>query len=89
MDTYVSPDGTYMVNMYLCNGGATVDFAVRGELVEGEKEKNIYWEYHKYNAKVEWKDEYTVCINGRILDVRYDTYDWRKDPDFTRPGPGG
>ena len=29
---YDSPDQKYTINIYLCNGGATVDFAIRGEL---------------------------------------------------------
>ena len=75
-----SPDGTYRVNAYLCNGGATVDFAVRGEvenLSTGEK-RNIYWCYHKYDAELEWIDDKNVVINGVKLDVTKDSYDWRK-----------
>ena len=75
-----SPDGTYRVNAYLCNGGATVDYSVRGELettATGEK-RNIYWCYHKHDAEIEWVDNQTVIINGIELDVTKDHYDWRE-----------
>ena len=76
-----SPDGTYRVSAYLCDGGATVDYAVRGEvttLSTGEH-RNIYWEYHCEDAKIEWLDDNTVKINGRQLDVRKDIYDYRQE----------
>lgn len=75
-----SPDGTYRVSAYLCNGGATVDFAVRGEvttLSTGDS-RNIYWEYHCEDAEIEWTDDNTVQINGKKLDVRTDSYDFRE-----------
>jgi hypothetical protein len=40
-----SPDGTYTLKVYVSSGGATTDFAVRGELnfnKENKKPKNIY-----------------------------------------------
>ena len=77
----VSPDGTYEIKIYLCNGGATVDYAIRGELVYENGAKNIYWAYHEQDAKVSWLDNYTVKINDIILDVRYDKYDYRKYPN--------
>ncbi|MHA6259251.1 DUF5412 family protein [Sporosarcina sp. CAU 1771] len=77
----VSPSGDYTVKAYLANGGATVAFAVRGEVIyhqKKEKKKNIYWAYRKEDAEITWIDEHTVSINGRKLDVRKDVYDWRK-----------
>ena len=79
----VSPDETYEVKIYLCNGGATVDYAIRGELVYKNKAKNIYWAYHEQSAEVEWLDNYTVMINDIILDVRYEEYDYRKHSNGT------
>ena len=78
--TYDSPSAKYAVNIYLCGGGATVDFSIRGELVEGEGRKNIYWNYHEQEAVVEWLDEETVSINGRVLNVLEDVYDYRAHP---------
>ena len=77
--TSESPSGEYIVNMYLTNGGATTDYAVRGELVEGSKKKNIYWQYHEDSADVSWIGEHEVNINGVVLDVRHDVYDYRKN----------
>ena len=77
--TSESPSGEYIVNIYLTNGGATTDYAVRGELVEGSKKKNIYWQYHEDSADVSWIGEYEVNINGVVLDVRHDVYDYRKN----------
>lgn len=76
----VSPDGTYTVRIYVTNGGATVAYAVRGELIfndEDGKEKNIYWNYREDSATIEWVDNDTVEINGRTLNVPQETYDFR------------
>lgn len=78
-----SPNGTYTLNAYITNGGATTSFAVRGELIFNKrkifKTKNIYWNYKESQANIEWKDEDTVIINGRTLQVPNETYDFRKD----------
>ena len=73
-----SPDGTYRVSGYLCDGGVTVDHAVRAEVMtlSTGKHRNIYWEYHCDNLK-KWLDVNTVQINGRQLDVRTESYDYR------------
>jgi hypothetical protein len=77
-----SPNGTYTLKAYVTNGGATVSYAVRGELVfngKGDKTKNIYWKYREETADITWKDDDTVVINGRTLDVPGDSYDFRHD----------
>lgn len=67
------------VNIYRCNGGATVDYSIRGEVIyKNDKTKNIYWAYHEQDADVKWIDDQTVCINGRTLNIYNDIYDWRK-----------
>ena len=77
-----SPDEHYTVNIYLVNGGATVDFAIRGELVDNVtgKIKNIYWNYHESDATISWQDNDTVVINGHVLNIPYDRYDFRNQP---------
>lgn len=78
---YDSPSSNYTINIYLCNGGATTDFAIRGELIDNlnEKKKNIYWGYHEDEADVNWLDEENVVINGRTLNVLHDVYDFRNE----------
>lgn len=79
LNSFDSPNGTYTVNIYLCNGGATVDYAVRGELknnIDGSQH-NIYWNYHEDHAEVEWIDDETVIINGIQLNVLTEIYDFR------------
>ncbi|HDX9530019.1 TPA: DUF5412 domain-containing protein [Bacillus thuringiensis] len=77
-----SPDGTYTFKAYVTNGGAT-SFAVRGELVFNHREyfktKNVYWNYREDTAKIVWKDNDTVIINGHTLNVPEDTYDFRNE----------
>lgn len=78
----LSPDGTYTLKAYLVNGGATVSFAVRGELVfnQGSKQsKNVYWNYREEEANIQWIDNDTVVINGHELDVGQDRYDFRRE----------
>ena len=55
-----SPNGTYTIKTYLCNGGATVAYAVRGELITNTKnfkKKNVtmlefldFYESYKQNV---------------------------------------
>ncbi|MBE5090960.1 DUF5412 domain-containing protein [Bacillus thuringiensis] len=78
-----SPDGTYTFKAYVTNGGATTSFAVRGELVFNHREyfktKNVYWNYREDTAKIVWKDNDTIIINGHMLHVPEDTYDFRNE----------
>ena len=78
--SYPSPTSEYTLNVYLCNGGATVDYSIRGELVTAATgaRKNIYWSYHEDAASVRWQDDATVVINGRTLHVPDDVYDFRR-----------
>lgn len=74
----ISFDGKYTVRTYLCNGGATVDYAVRGELVTTDKKtKNIYWAYKTSNGEISWEDNDTVIVNGKKIKLPDGKYDWR------------
>ncbi|MGN1194633.1 MAG: DUF5412 family protein [Acutalibacteraceae bacterium] len=76
---YPSASAACSVNIYRCSSGATVADAVRGEVVfENGKRKNIYWQYRESDAEVKWIDAETVSINGRVLNVYHDKYDFRK-----------
>lgn len=76
-----SPNGTYTVTAYLNNGGATTDYAVLCSVKSAgrNKEKNIYWKYHCDEVDIMWIDDHTVQINGVELNVKKDTYDYRRD----------
>ncbi len=76
-----STNGSYTLNLYRVNGGATTNYSLRGELVDNRSKspKNIYWGYREKKAVVVWINDYTVVINDRQLDVRNETYDWRKN----------
>ncbi len=74
-----SPNGTYTLEACQINGGATVDFAVKVYQLEGTKRKLIYDAYHERDAEIIWRNDHTVSINGKELDLaRGDRYDWRK-----------
>lgn len=78
-----SPQKTYTVTAYLCPGNATTDFSVRCEVITagtGES-RNLYWGYRQEKAQVQWKDDRTVEINGKILDAENGSYDWRVDSE--------
>ncbi|HDR7794974.1 TPA: DUF5412 domain-containing protein [Bacillus luti] len=83
LESIHSPDKTYTLHIYRHNGGATTNYAIRGELVENNKKvmntKNIYWNYREETAAVKWLDDHTVVINKHKLNVKTDTYDFRKD----------
>lgn len=79
--TSSSPNGSYTIQAYLCDSGATTDQAIRAEVLNNDsgKVRNIYWQYHAYDADIEWLSDTLVRINGVELDVRTDAYDYRKN----------
>jgi len=77
-----SSNGTYTIKTYLCNGGATVAYAVRGELItntKNNKVKNIYWDYKIDKSDITWEDDDIVIINGHKINLPNGKYDWRED----------
>lgn len=76
-----SPDGTYRINAYRCDGGATTDHSVRCEVerIDSKEVRNIYWQYKIQDAEIHWKSNTVVDINGVELDVTKDRYDWRNE----------
>lgn len=75
----VSPNGEYRVDVYLFEGNATTDYGIRCAVVDlkNQESRNIYWQYNEDNVQIQWIDHDTVDINGKILNVLTDTYDWR------------
>lgn len=85
-----SPDGAWRVEAYLVNGGATTAYGVRAfakELTGFKRTRRIYWQYREEEAEIVWLDERTVSVNGVILDVRYDSYDYRDATPAKRRTP--
>lgn len=74
-----SPNNEYVIKAYRNNGGMTVDWAVLCTLTDNKtgKTKNIYWQYRRDSAIIEWIDNDTVRINHVTLNLPDDTYDWR------------
>lgn len=70
----------YRIDVFLCSGNATTAFSIRCAVVEVETEesRNIYWKYKEEDAVVTWIDENTVDINGVVLDIHSDSFDWRE-----------
>ena len=76
-----SPNGEHTFKAYLVNGGATVDFAIRGEVQfnnSSKKPKTIYWNYHESEANIKWLDNNTIVINGHELNVAKEIFDFRR-----------
>ena len=77
---YASSSSDCSVRIYRCRAGATVADSIRGEIVlENGKTKTVYWAYRESEADMQWLDGETVRINGRILNVYRDKYDWRRE----------
>lgn len=77
----LSPNGTYTLKAYLVNGGATVTYAIRGELNFNNtkrRPRNIYWNYGEDNVIIKWIDDDTVVINGHKLNVPGEIFDFRR-----------
>lgn len=61
------------------NGGATTSYAIRGEAVTDRGVKNIYWQYDETRADVRWLSDEVVSINGVVLNIYEDVYDYRRN----------
>lgn len=47
-------------------------------MVKGNIKELVYDAYHEYDAVIIWKDNVTVSINGKVLDLsKGETYNWR------------
>lgn len=75
----VSSDGKYMVEAYLINGGATVDWSVICYLKEGQNKKEIYRDYHINEANMTWIDNDTISINNHNIELPNGKYDFRDE----------
>ena len=77
--SYDSPSKEYTITIFLCGGGATSRYSIRGEIINHttNHRRNIYWQYNQESATVMWKDEQAVIINGHELNVEQDSYDYR------------
>ena len=82
-----SPDGSYKLEAYRTNGGATVDFGVKVYSIEENGKKTlVYNGYHEEEAEIGWINGSTVSINGITLDLsRGEKYDWR-GPSYVNCG---
>lgn len=85
--TSTSNSKEYTFNGYLVNSGATVAYAVRGEIVNNKtKEKrNIYWDYYLNTVKVKWINDESIIINNKeIKNIHTDYYDFREDENYSQ-----
>ena len=74
-----SPEGSYAVEAFLVNGGATVDYSVKVYLTYPSK-KLIYNKYKQKTVSMSWNSDKEICINGVSLDLsKGESYDWRNE----------
>lgn len=73
-----SPGGEYIVNVFICEGNATVANSIRAEVTCDNMKRNIYWQYDDSLKIVEWISNDVININGVHLDIHKDKYDWRR-----------
>ncbi|WP_431026916.1 DUF5412 family protein [Lysinibacillus sp. LZ02] len=81
IETATSPDGTYTVTVYRSNAHATTPIMLLGELQFNDsirRSKKIYWAKGE-SVKIEWLEENIVKINGTVLQVPKERYDFRTD----------
>jgi len=80
MDEFVSPDGSYTVKTYKVNNALSAT-ATRCEVIDNNtnKSRNIYWGYREMTLEVVWESNEIVVINDRELNVKKDSYDWRRN----------
>ncbi len=79
INSYKNSEADCKINIYLCSGSATTGYSIRGEVeYKNARTKNIYWSYNEQRAEVSWIDSETVNINGRVLNIYNDVFDFRK-----------
>ncbi|MFF5994911.1 DUF5412 family protein [Lysinibacillus sp. KU-BSD001] len=81
IETSTSPNGIYTVTLYRSNGHATTPIMLLGELQFNDairRSKKIYWAKGE-SVKIEWLEENIVKINGTVLNVPKERYDFRSD----------
>lgn len=76
LESYASPDGKNEVSVYLVDNA--LGTAIRCTLNQGDEYKNIYWVTGVDSAKVTWKSNSRVTINGVTLDIADGSYDSRR-----------
>ncbi len=64
-----SPDGSYDLEAYRTEPGATVDFSIRVYVIEDNQKIMIYDVYHEYDVEIIWVDNSTVSINGKKINL--------------------
>ena len=72
-----SPNGEYTLKAYRYAGKMNFDaWSVRIEVVNNKSQdkKNIYYKYKQYEIKLEWKDNTTVIINDKKINIFEDYY---------------
>lgn len=80
-ESYDSPNNRYTINSYICNNDTLTDWAARCELVDNLNGniKNIYWDYKIKIIDIKWVNSTTVSINGHLINVEKEVYDWREE----------
>ena len=75
-----SPNGEYTVRVYV-NSPALSSDAIRCEAVNNKKGtvRNIFWAYKISDVVIDWLNDEMVVIDGKVLNIRTDHYDYRRN----------
>ena len=85
MSSEISPDGKYTINMYLVKN--SIGQAIRGEVVNGDSSKNIFWQTEVSSVDIKWASTSTVIINDVYLNLKAGTvYDSRRGKSIFQEG---
>ena len=71
--TFASPDGKSRIDIYVvkCDLGT----GVRGVYINGNEQKNVYWQTDQTYAAVKWVDENKAIIDNISLDLKTEVFD--------------
>lgn len=83
--TAVSPDGKKTINIYLISNA--VGNAVRGELKEGDKTHNIFWQTGITDTDAVWLNNDEIMINHMPINITLGgDYDCRRGTSLFQEG---
>ena len=75
-----SPSGQYTIDVYFhYNSLGSDSVRCKAYHESGLMERNIYYSYPKETVEIEWISETEVIIDGTVVNIVFDRYDWRWD----------
>ena len=80
VESFESPNKDYVLNVYKYKNENAKKWTLRVEIefISTGDKRNIYWNENEESAKIVWKNNDIVIINGKELNVYTDEYNFMR-----------